>query len=449
VKLACLVATALLLAPAAAFAQDAGLPPLAAAAAPKAIAFTEIAQSALGGLPAEGWTILDNDDNFGGWLAMRGLTTMPAYDPSTELAVGITLGTKTTGGYSVDVSKVELVSGASPVVRVSYVETIPQPGQMTNKMVTSPWCVVKFPRQPGLAYNQIAVQKVYPPASKIPFTVIAEATDGGPPSATRSILDNDGNYGMFFAMQGAGPPASPAYDYRTELAVAIAMGSKPTAGYSVKVTSVDLVAAVGTSAQPYIAVSYVETVAGDGAAAGVTAPYTVIKFPRQDGIPYGAVSFRDLSPSGQNRVDRQVSGKVLAVNGKVIIEDGSTFPPGEFYVEKGPLSATLAGLDGKVVQVQGSALGSSLRVTSLTATNTGTGTVAITGASGNALRDIGPGQTATIVGVTPDGSSYIALGLTSAGTVPVSSLSAEKPAAPATTAAPPPASTGIIVKLNP
>ena len=68
------------------------------------------------------------------------------------------------------------------------------------------------------------------------------------------------------------------------------MGSKPTAGYSVKVTSVDLVAPVGSGAQPYIAVSYVETVAGDGAAAGVTAPYTVIKFPRQDGIPYGAVS---------------------------------------------------------------------------------------------------------------------------------------------------------------
>ena len=138
------------------------------------------------------------------------------------------------------------------------------------------------------------------------------------------------------------------------------------------------------------------------------------------------------------------------MNGKVIIEDGSTFPPGEFYVEKGPLSATLAGLDGKVVQVQGSALGSSLRVKSLTATNTGTGTVAIADASGNALRDIAPGQTATIVGVTLDGSALHSARPHVRRHRPGRARSRRRSPRPRRRRRrSPPASTGIIVKLNP
>jgi len=71
---------------------------------------------------------------------------LPAVDFSTEMVVGLFAGDKTTGGYDVEISKVEL---KDLDLLIFYVEKNPAPGGMAIQAVTQPFHIVKVPKHDG------------------------------------------------------------------------------------------------------------------------------------------------------------------------------------------------------------------------------------------------------------------------------------------------------------
>jgi PrcB C-terminal len=71
---------------------------------------------------------------------------LPAVDFSKEMAVGIFLGSRPTGGYILEIASATQEGGT---LVVKYRESIPQRGTMTAQVLTSPYHLVVVPYFPG------------------------------------------------------------------------------------------------------------------------------------------------------------------------------------------------------------------------------------------------------------------------------------------------------------
>jgi len=67
----------------------------------------------------------------------------PQIDFSAEMVVGLFLGQKSTGGYSVEITRAEL-DGSN--LRLYYRERSPTPGAMVTQVLTQPYHLVRLPR---------------------------------------------------------------------------------------------------------------------------------------------------------------------------------------------------------------------------------------------------------------------------------------------------------------
>jgi protease stability complex PrcB-like protein len=67
----------------------------------------------------------------------------PPVDFSREMVVGIFMGERGTGGYEVEITKVERDESH---LRVSYRATSPDPGAILIQALTQPYHVIKLPR---------------------------------------------------------------------------------------------------------------------------------------------------------------------------------------------------------------------------------------------------------------------------------------------------------------
>ena len=67
----------------------------------------------------------------------------PLIDFSAEMVVGLFLGQKSTGGYSVEITRAEL-DGAN--LKVFYREGSPPPGAIVPQVLTQPYYLVRLPR---------------------------------------------------------------------------------------------------------------------------------------------------------------------------------------------------------------------------------------------------------------------------------------------------------------
>jgi hypothetical protein len=76
----------------------------------------------------------------------------PAVDLGKSMVAGVFLGTRSTGGYAVEITGVER-AGVDVVVR--YRETKPDPGMMVTQVLSSPFHIVSFEKTTG----QIKFQK--------------------------------------------------------------------------------------------------------------------------------------------------------------------------------------------------------------------------------------------------------------------------------------------------
>lgn len=73
----------------------------------------------------------------------RPASSPPLIDFSAEMVVGLFLGQKSTGGYSVEITRAEL-DGAN--LRVFYREGNPPPGAMLTQALTQPYHLVRLSR---------------------------------------------------------------------------------------------------------------------------------------------------------------------------------------------------------------------------------------------------------------------------------------------------------------
>ena len=80
------------------------------------------------------------------WAAHAPGGQPPAVDFPREMVVGVFLGTRPTGGYSVEVLRAVAVGNG---LRVEYVETPPARDAMTAQVLTAPYHLVAIPRSDG------------------------------------------------------------------------------------------------------------------------------------------------------------------------------------------------------------------------------------------------------------------------------------------------------------
>ncbi len=186
-----------------------------------------------------------------------------------------------------------------------------------------------------------------------------------------------------------------------------------------------LVAATSKKTKPFVEVTYSVRRAETGPA--LSAPYVVVKFPRQNGLPYNAVKFKDASPGAQGEKNAALTGKVKSSSAGVSITDDATKT---CYAVEGPLAKALAPLAGKTVSVRAAIAGKRARVTRLAGTNEGTTPISIVDATGKEIDRIAPGRTVEIIGVSADGSSFVVLGLLQAGYASRAALGVTKVATP-------------------
>jgi hypothetical protein len=84
------------------------------------------------------------------WKEMQSQRTpapaTPDVDFSREMVVGVFLGQKPTGGYSVRVTRIEQ---APDVLKVEFKETRPAPDSIVTQALTQPYHLVVVPKQEG------------------------------------------------------------------------------------------------------------------------------------------------------------------------------------------------------------------------------------------------------------------------------------------------------------
>ncbi len=80
------------------------------------------------------------------WKSHAGPEAAPVVDFSTDIVAAVFLGTRSTGGFSVE------IIGArreSDVLIVEYIERRPGPDDIVTQVLTSPFHIVKVPRHAG------------------------------------------------------------------------------------------------------------------------------------------------------------------------------------------------------------------------------------------------------------------------------------------------------------
>ena len=87
---------------------------------------------------AEEWTTL--------WNLHADERPSPSVDFAREMVVGVFIGSRPTGGFSIEVVGAREEGGA---LVVQYRETRPPPGSVAAQILTSPYHIVTFPARPG------------------------------------------------------------------------------------------------------------------------------------------------------------------------------------------------------------------------------------------------------------------------------------------------------------
>jgi len=116
-----------------------------------AVPFSTLAKGFVSGMHEPAQIVIRSQDE---WVAVWGRHTRahaqppsaPPVDFSREMVVGIFMGQRGTGGYEIEITRVER---ADSQLRVYYRSKDPEPGAMVTQMLTQPYHVIKLPRDDG------------------------------------------------------------------------------------------------------------------------------------------------------------------------------------------------------------------------------------------------------------------------------------------------------------
>ena len=117
----------------------------------QAVPFSTLAKGFVSGMHEPAQIVIRSRD---AWAAVWGRHTRaqvqppsaPPVDFSRDMVVGIFMGQRGTGGYEIEITRVER---ADSQLRVYYRSKDPEPGAMVTQMLTQPYHVIKLPRHGG------------------------------------------------------------------------------------------------------------------------------------------------------------------------------------------------------------------------------------------------------------------------------------------------------------
>jgi PrcB C-terminal len=119
----------------------------AAAAQPPTTPFATVARGHHSGIEERREAVVRTESEWKAlWKAHAAEQPAPAVDLAKSIVAGVFLGTRSTGGYAVEVTAVER-QGADVIVR--YRETKPDPNMMVTQVLTSPFHIVSFEKTTG------------------------------------------------------------------------------------------------------------------------------------------------------------------------------------------------------------------------------------------------------------------------------------------------------------
>lgn len=122
------------------------------------IDFTTIEQSANSGLQDRGAYVITSQAKWQSfWNSSHSnqdpIPSLPQIDFSKETVVAVFMGGKSTGGYSIEIEKISFKPvgsgdpGLAPMIIVNFKETSPAQGDIVTQATTSPYHIVKIPKQ--------------------------------------------------------------------------------------------------------------------------------------------------------------------------------------------------------------------------------------------------------------------------------------------------------------
>ncbi|MFI5385332.1 MAG: protease complex subunit PrcB family protein [Fimbriimonadales bacterium] len=240
-------------------------------------------------------------------------------DWGKEELVAIHIGTRNTGGYSVEVEKIAKVTPNE--ARISWAELTPVPGVAVTEALTSPWTIVRLNRTgtritfsgskregrlpggikiisfPGYDWGcNCCAACVREHAYRLPWREYASGIDAPVMTASTCVMNSPDEYARYvhnYKMDGLGDGSN--IDWYRDRLLAIHLGRKFFGGYQILIDHVDIVD------QTRVDVSYVQ-VEPTGRVMRPdtsTGPYLLIRIPRvASAVTFTKRVIRDVDPVG-------------------------------------------------------------------------------------------------------------------------------------------------------
>jgi len=148
---------------------------------PNCLEMETVAKGTFSGIVDEGTSVIKTQ---AAWMelwtqhgsTMQPLPELPAVDFDRKMVLRVFTGQKHTGGYGVEIKRVELQGST---LTVSYETSSPPPGNMATFALTQPFHMVKVDAVPEVTVDFSESQAAPPAATKYVFTIILRrgATD--------------------------------------------------------------------------------------------------------------------------------------------------------------------------------------------------------------------------------------------------------------------------------
>lgn len=156
-----------------------------------------------------------------------------------EMLIAVHLGTRNSGGYSCFVQSIE--RAVANTILITFCERSPGPGMMAPTVITSPFEIVRMNRAGGnIEFKKTTAQSGgFPPQSSTSWRVFITGNSSRIERDSQYVITNSREWQVYWGEHNLTKIAAPQFDFEREWLIAIHLGSKPTDGYDVIVTSVE------------------------------------------------------------------------------------------------------------------------------------------------------------------------------------------------------------------
>jgi hypothetical protein len=258
---------------------------------PGPVPFSEVGKGSHSGANTGAENLIIEDD--AGWRAAlarhRILGSAVKPDFSREVAVGVFMGLRNTGGYSTQITR---VFGSASIVSVFYKSKSPAPGSMVTMALTSPYHVIKI-KKTNRTIKFVLNNRVFTPKI-IPFKIMEAGTQTAyrVRQSQQLTFRDQAQFDRFYSRHKRGQRA-PRIDFSRELVSVLLSGEKTSGGYSVATKSVT------RTASRQITVVAHETAPRPGSfnTTVMTYPFQIIRYPATVG---DSVTYKVKGANSQN-----------------------------------------------------------------------------------------------------------------------------------------------------